>query len=141
MLLLHPVPGAPFELWIRRQRRGIKLHIRRVFVPGIPAVSPVHPVSPRRDRTSADRPRTSPARLLQGKPRVDKPTESTRPKGLRCSPTSPRRSGEVRRSEEFGAVLKERHDRGLGNEDEGSQGAAFTSTASHRTSGRLLADK
>jgi molecular chaperone HtpG len=132
-LLLFIPSRAPFDLWIPQVGRGVKLHIRRVFVlEDAGQLLPQYLRFVRGVIDSADLPLNVSRELLQGSRVVDNIKSNATKRVLRLL-------AEVAEKEpakyaafwkEFGTVLKEGLAEDFGNRDEIAKLLRFTSTSS-----------
>jgi molecular chaperone HtpG len=132
-LLLFVPSRAPFDLWIPQVGRGVKLHIRRVFVlEDAGQLLPQYLRFVRGVIDSADLPLNVSRELLQGSRVVDNIKSNATKRVLRLL-------AEVAEKEpakyaafwkEFGTVLKEGLAEDFGNRDEIAKLLRFTSTSS-----------
>src|SRR5215469_835199 len=132
-LLLFIPSRAPFDLWIPQAGRGIKLHIRRVFVlEDSGQLMPQYLRFVRGVIDSADLPLNVSRELLQGSRVVDNIRSNATKKVLRLladmAEKEPEKYGTFWK--EFGAVLKEGLPEDFGNRDEIARLLRFTSTRS-----------
>ena len=92
-LLLFIPSRAPFDLWMPQARRGVKLHVRRVFVlEDSGQLMPQYLRFIRGVIDSADLPLNVSRELLQGSRVVDSIRSNAVKKVLQLLPTWPRRS-------------------------------------------------
>jgi len=132
-LLLFIPSRAPFDLWIPQVGRGIKLHIRRVFVlEDSGQLMPQYLRFVRGVIDSADLPLNVSRELLQGSRVVDNIRSNATKKVLRLLADMAQKEPEKYASfwKEFGAVLKEGLPEDFGNRDEIARLLRFTSTKS-----------
>ncbi len=132
-LLLFIPSRAPFDLWIPQAGRGIKLHIRRVFVlEDSGQLMPQYLRFVRGVIDSADLPLNVSRELLQGSRVVDTIRSNAPKKVLRLLADIAEKEPEKYAAfwKEFGAVLKEGLPEDFGNRDEIAKLLRFTSTAS-----------
>jgi molecular chaperone HtpG len=132
-LLLFIPSHAPFDLWIVDSPRGIRLHVRRIFI-----MEDSGQLMPRYLRfirgviDSADLPLNVSRELLQGSRVVDRIRSSSVKKVLQLlkelSEKEPQKYATFWK--EFGAVLKEGIVEDLGNRDDIAALARFTTTQS-----------
>ncbi|MGH3255353.1 MAG: molecular chaperone HtpG [Streptosporangiaceae bacterium] len=132
-LLLYIGSHAPYDLWVRDWSRGIRLHVRRIFI-----MEDSGQLMPRYLRfvrgviDSADLPLNVSRELLQGSRVVDRIRSSAIKKVLQqlkdLSEKEPDKYATFWK--EFGAVLKEGIVEDFGNRDEIARLARFTSTKS-----------
>ena len=132
-LLLYIGSHAPYDLWVRDWSRGIRLHVRRIFI-----LEDSGQLMPRYLRfirgviDSADLPLNVSRELLQGSRVVDRIRSSAVKKVLQqlkdTAEKEPDKYGMFWK--EFGAVLKEGIVEDFGNRDEIARLARFTSTKS-----------
>ena len=132
-LLLFIPSRAPFDLWIPQAGRGIKLHIRRVFVlEDSGQLMPQYLRFVRGVIDSADLPLNVSRELLQGSRVVDNIRSNATKKVLRLLADIAEKEPEKYAAfwKEFGAVLKEGLAEDFGNRDEIARLLRFTSTKS-----------
>ena len=132
-LLLFIPSRAPFDLWIPQAGRGIKLHIRRVFVlEDSGQLMPQYLRFVRGVIDSADLPLNVSRELLQGSRVVDNIRSNATKKVLRLLADIAEKEPEKYATfwKEFGAVLKEGLPEDFGNRDEIARLLRFTSTTS-----------
>src|SRR6516162_10655002 len=132
-LLLFIPSRAPFDLWIPQAGRGIKLHIRRVFVlEDSGQLMPQYLRFVRGVIDSADLPLNVSRELLQGSRVVDNIRSNATKKVLRLLADTAEKEPEKYAAfwKEFGAVLKEGLAEDFGNRDEIARLLRFTSTRS-----------
>jgi len=132
-LLLFIPSRAPFDLWIPQAGRGIKLHIRRVFVlEDSGQLMPQYLRFVRGVIDSADLPLNVSRELLQGSRVVDNIRSNATKKVLRLLAEMAEKEPEKYATfwKEFGAVLKEGLPEDFGNRDEIAKLLRFTSTKS-----------
>src|SRR6266566_6274399 len=132
-LLLFIPSRAPFDLWIPQVSRGIKLHIRRVFVlEDTGQLMPQYLRFARGVIDSADLPLNVSRELLQGSRVVDNIRSNATKKVLRLLADIAEKEPEKYAAfwKEFGAVLKEGLPEDFGNRDEIARLLRFTSTTS-----------
>jgi molecular chaperone HtpG len=132
-LLLFIPSRAPFDLWIPQAGRGIKLHIRRVFVlEDSGQLMPQYLRFVRGVIDSADLPLNVSRELLQGSRVVDNIRSNATKKVLRLLADMAEKEPEKYATfwKEFGAVLKEGLPEDFGNRDEIAKLLRFTSTKS-----------
>ena len=132
-LLLFIPSRAPFDLWIPQAGRGIKLHIRRVFVlEDSGQLMPQYLRFVRGVIDSADLPLNVSRELLQGSRVVDNIRSNATKKVLRLLADIAEKEPEKYAAfwKEFGAVLKEGLPEDFGNRDEIARLLRFTSTKS-----------
>ena len=132
-LLLYIGSHAPYDLWVRDWSRGVRLHVRRIFI-----MEDSGQLMPRYLRfirgviDSADLPLNVSRELLQGSRVVDRIRSSAVKKVLQqlkeLSEKEPDKYATFWK--EFGAVLKEGIVEDFGNRDEIARLARFTSTKS-----------
>jgi len=135
-LLLYIGSHAPYDLWVRDWSRGIRLHVRRIFI-----LEDSGQLMPRYLRfirgviDSADLPLNVSRELLQGSRVVDRIRSSAVKKVLQqLKETSEKEPDKYATFwKEFGAVLKEGIVEDFGNRDEIVRLARFTSTKSATT--------
>jgi molecular chaperone HtpG len=132
-LLLFIPSHAPFDLWILDSSRGIRLHVRRIFI-----MEDSGQLMPRYLRfirgviDSADLPLNVSRELLQGSRVVDRIRSSSVKKVLQLLKDVSEKEPEKYATfwKEFGAVLKEGIVEDLGNRDDIARLARFTTTQS-----------
>ncbi len=132
-LLLFIPSRAPFDLWIPQAGRGVKLHIRRVFVlEDSGQLMPQYLRFVRGVIDSADLPLNVSRELLQGSRVVDNIRSNATRKVLRLLAGTAEKEPEKYATfwREFGAVLKEGLAEDFGNRDEIARLLRFTSTKS-----------
>jgi molecular chaperone HtpG len=132
-LLLFIPSRAPFDLWIPQAGRGIKLHIRRVFVlEDSGQLMPQYLRFVRGVIDSADLPLNVSRELLQGSRVVDNIRSNATRKVLRLLADTAEKEPDKYAAfwKEFGAVLKEGLPEDFGNRDEIARLLRFTSTRS-----------
>ena len=132
-LLLFIPARAPFDLWIPQAGRGIKLHIRRVFVlEDSGQLMPQYLRFVRGVIDSADLPLNVSRELLQGSRVVDNIRSNATKRVLRLLADMAEKEPEKYATfwKEFGAVLKEGLPEDFGNRDEIARLLRFTSTTS-----------
>ena len=132
-LLLFIPSRAPFDLWIPQVSRGIKLHIRRVFVlEDTGQLIPQYLRFVRGVIDSSDLPLNVSRELLQGSRVVDNIRSNATKKVLRLLADTAEKEPEKYATfwKEFGAVLKEGLAEDFGNRDEIARLLRFTSTKS-----------
>jgi molecular chaperone HtpG len=132
-LLLFIPSRAPFDLWIPQAGRGIKLHIRRVFVlEDSGQLMPQYLRFVRGVIDSADLPLNVSRELLQGSRVVDNIRSNATKKVLRLLADMAEKEPEKYAAfwKEFGAVLKEGLAEDFSNRDEIAKLLRFTSTKS-----------
>ncbi len=130
-LLLYIPARAPFDLWILDSSRGIRLHVRRIFI-----LEDSGQLMPRYLRfirgviDSADLPLNVSRELLQGSRVVDRIRSSAVKKVLQLLKDMSEQEPEKYATfwKEFGAVLKEGIVEDVPNRDEIARLARFTST-------------
>ena len=130
-LLLFIPSRAPFDLWIPQVSRGIKLHIRRVFVlEDTGQLMPQYLRFVRGVIDSSDLPLNVSRELLQGSRVVDNIRSNATKKVLRLLADTAEKEPEKYATfwKEFGAVLKEGLAEDFGNRDEIARLLLFTST-------------
>ncbi|HEY1620056.1 MAG TPA: molecular chaperone HtpG [Streptosporangiaceae bacterium] len=132
-LLLFVPSRAPYDMWIPQPGRGVKLHIRRVFVlEDNGQLMPQYLRFVRGVIDSADLPLNISRELLQGSRVVDHIRGSAVKKVLKLlaelADNEPERYATFWR--EFGAILKEGITDDFGNRDEIARLLRFTSTRS-----------
>ncbi len=141
-LLLYIPARAPFDLWILDSSRGIRLHVRRIFI-----LEDSGQLMPRYLRfirgviDSADLPLNVSRELLQGSRVVDRIRSSAVKKVLQLLKDMSEKEPEKYATfwKEFGAVLKEGIVEDLPNRDEIARLARFTSTQGDVTLGDYVA--
>jgi molecular chaperone HtpG len=132
-LLLFVPSHAPFDLWILDSSRGIRLHVRRIFI-----MEDSGQLMPRYLRfirgviDSADLPLNVSRELLQGSRVVDRIRSSAVKKVLALLKETAEKEPEKYATfwKEFGAVLKEGIVEDSGNRDDIARLARFTTTQS-----------
>jgi molecular chaperone HtpG len=132
-LLLFVPSHAPFDLWILDSSRGIRLHVRRIFI-----MEDSGQLMPRYLRfirgviDSADLPLNVSRELLQGSRVVDRIRSSAVKKVLALLKETAEKEPEKYATfwKEFGAVLKEGIVEDFGNRDDIARLARFTTTQS-----------
>jgi molecular chaperone HtpG len=132
-LLLFIGSHAPYDLWLLDSSRGIRLHVRRIFI-----LEDSGELMPRYLRfvrgviDSADLPLNVSRELLQGSRVVDRIRSSAVKKVLQLLTDMSEKEPDKYATfwKEFGAVLKEGIIEDFGNRDEIARLARFTSTAS-----------
>jgi len=132
-LLLFIPSRAPFDLWIPQVGRGVKLHIRRVFVlEDAGQLLPQYLRFVRGVIDSADLPLNVSRELLQGSRVVDNIRSNATKKVLRLLAEVAEKEPEKYAAfwKEFGTVLKEGLAEDFGNRDEIAKLLRFTSTTS-----------
>ena len=132
-LLLFVPSRAPFDLWIPQVGRGIKLHIRRVFVlEDSGHLMPQYLRFARGVIDSADLPLNVSRELLQGSRVVDNIRSNATKKVLRLLADTAEKEPEKYATfwREFGSVLKEGLAEDFGNRDEIARLLRFASTRS-----------
>ena len=132
-LLLFIPSRAPFDLWIPQAGRGVKLHIRRVFVlEDSGQLMPQYLRFVRGVIDSADLPLNVSRELLQGSRVVDNIRSNATKRVLRLLADMAEKEPEKYATfwKEFGAVLKEGLPEDFGNRDEIARLLRFTSTKS-----------
>ena len=132
-LLLFVPSRAPFDLWIPQVGRGVKLHIRRVFVlEDSGQLMPQYLRFVRGVIDSSDLPLNVSRELLQGSRVVDNIRSNATKKVLRLLADIAEKEPEKYAAfwKEFGAVLKEGLAEDFGNRDEIAKLLRFTSTKS-----------
>ena len=132
-LLLFIPSRAPFDLWIPQVGRGVKLHIRRVFVlEDSGQLLPQYLRFVRGVIDSADLPLNVSRELLQGSRVVDNIRSNATRKVLRLLAEIAEKEPEKYAAfwKEFGTVLKEGLAEDFGNRDEIARLLRFTSTRS-----------
>jgi len=132
-LLLFIPSRAPFDLYMPQAGRGVKLHIRRVFVlEDSGQLMPQYLRFVRGVIDSADLPLNVSRELLQGSRVVDNIRSNATRKVLRLLADTAEKEPEKYAAfwKEFGAVLKEGLAEDFGNRDEIAKLIRFTSTRS-----------
>ena len=132
-LLLFVPSRAPFDLWMPQVGRGVKLHIRRVFVlEDSGQLMPQYLRFIRGVIDSSDLPLNVSRELLQGSRVVDNIRSNATKKVLRLLADTAEKEPEKYAAfwKEFGAVLKEGLAEDYGNRDEIAKLLRFTSTKS-----------
>jgi molecular chaperone HtpG len=132
-LLLFIPSKAPFDLYMPQVSRGVKLHIRRVFVlEDSGQLMPQYLRFIRGVIDSADLPLNVSRELLQGSRVVDSIRSNATKKVLRLLADTAEKEPEKYAAfwTEFGAVLKEGLAEDFGNRDEIAKLVRFTSTKS-----------
>ena len=132
-LLLFIPSRAPFDLWMPQAGRGIKLHIRRVFVmEDSGQLMPQYLRFVRGVIDSSDLPLNVSRELLQGSRVVDNIRSNATKKVLRLLADTAEKEPEKYATfwKEFGAVLKEGLAEDFGNRDDIARLLRFTSTKS-----------
>ena len=132
-LLLFIPSRAPFDLWIPQAGRGVKLHIRRVFImEDSGQLMPQYLRFVRGVIDSSDLPLNVSRELLQGSRVVDNIRSNAVKKVLRLLADMAEKEPEKYATfwKEFGAVLKEGVAEDFGNRDEIARLLRFTSTRS-----------
>ncbi len=132
-LLLYIGSHAPYDLWVRDWSRGIRLHVRRIFI-----MEDSGQLMPRYLRfirgviDSADLPLNVSRELLQGSRVMDRIRSSAVKKVLQQLKDMSEKEPDKYATfwKEFGAVLKEGIVEDFGNRDEIGRLARFTSTKS-----------
>ncbi|HEY6310536.1 MAG TPA: molecular chaperone HtpG [Streptosporangiaceae bacterium] len=132
-LLLFLPSHAPFDLWIVDSSRGIRLHVRRIFI-----MEDSGQLMPRYLRfirgviDSADLPLNVSRELLQGSRVVDRIRSSAVKKVLQLLKDTAEKEPDKYATfwKEFGAVLKEGIAEDFGNRDDIARLARFTTTQS-----------
>jgi molecular chaperone HtpG len=132
-LLLFVPSHAPFDLWIVDSSRGIRLHVRRIFI-----MEDSGQLMPRYLRfirgviDSADLPLNVSRELLQGSRVVDRIRSSAVKKVLQLLKDTAEKEPEKYATfwKEFGGVLKEGIVEDFGNRDDIARLARFTTTQS-----------
>src|SRR5579863_6838144 len=130
-LLLYIGSHAPYDLWVRDWSRGIRLHVRRIFI-----LEDSGQLMPRYLRfirgviDSADLPLNVSRELLQGSRVVDRIRSSAVKKVLQLLKDLAEKEPDkyATFTKEFGAVLKEGIAEDPGNRDEIARLARFTTT-------------
>ena len=132
-LLLFIPSRAPFDLWLPKAGRGVKLHIRRVFVlEDSGQLMPQYLRFVRGVIDSSDLPLNVSRELLQGSRVVDSIRSNATKKVLRLLADLAAKEPEKYAAfwKEFGQVLKEGLAEDFGNRDEIARLLRFTSTKS-----------
>jgi molecular chaperone HtpG len=132
-LLLFIPSRAPFDLYMPQAGRGVKLHIRRVFIlEDSGQLMPQYLRFVRGVIDSADLPLNVSRELLQGSRVVDNIRSNATKKVLRLLADTAEKEPEKYAAfwKEFGAVLKEGLAEDFGNRDEIAKLLRFTSTKS-----------
>ena len=132
-LLLFVPSRAPFDLWMPQAGRGVKLHIRRVFVmEDSGQLMPQYLRFVRGVIDSSDLPLNVSRELLQGSRVVDNIRSNATKKVLRLLADTAEKEPEKYAAfwKEFGAVLKEGLAEDFGNRDDIARLLRFTSTKS-----------
>ena len=132
-LLLFIPSRAPFDLWLPKAGRGVKLHIRRVFVlEDSGQLMPQYLRFVRGVIDSSDLPLNVSRELLQGSRVVDSIRSNATKKVLRLLADLAEKEPEKYAAfwKEFGQVLKEGLAEDFGNRDEIARLLRFTSTKS-----------
>jgi molecular chaperone HtpG len=132
-LLLFVPSRAPFDLWMPQAGRGVKLHIRRVFVlEDAGQLMPQYLRFVRGVIDSSDLPLNVSRELLQGSRVVDNIRSNATKKVLRLLADLAEKEPEKYATfwQEFGAVLKEGLAEDFPNRDEIARLLRFTSTRS-----------
>ena len=132
-LLLYIPSRAPFDLWVTESRRGVKLHVRRVFImEDTGQLLPLYLRFVRGVIDSADLPLNVSRELLQGSRVVDNIRSTATRRVLRLLRDLAADQPEKYASfwKEFGAVLKEGVAEDYANRDEIAGLLRFTSTRS-----------
>ncbi len=132
-LLLFVPSRAPFDLWMPQVGRGVKLHIRRVFVlEDSGQLLPQYLRFIRGVIDSSDLPLNISRELLQGSRVVDNIRSNATKKVLRLLADTAEKEPEKYAAfwKEFGGVLKEGLAEDYGNRDEIAKLLRFTSTRS-----------
>src|SRR3984885_10742605 len=132
-LLLFAPARAPYDLWLLDSSRGVRLHVRRIFI-----MEDSGQLMPRYLRfirgviDSADLPLNVSRELLQGSRVVDRIRSSAVKKVLQQLKDTLEKEPDKYATfwKEFGAVLKEGIVEDFGNRDEIARLARFTSTKS-----------
>jgi molecular chaperone HtpG len=130
-LLLYIPARAPYDLWLIDSSRGIRLHVRRIFI-----MEDSGQLMPRYLRfirgviDSADLPLNVSRELLQGSRVVDRIRSSAVKRVLQLLKDMAEKEPDkyATFTKEFGAVLKEGIVEDLGNRDEVARLARFTTT-------------
>ncbi len=132
-LLLYIPSRAPFDLWVTESRRGVKLHVRRVFImEDTGQLMPMYLRFVRGVIDSSDLPLNISRELLQGSRVVDhiRTTATKRVLRLLRDLAADRPEKYASFWKEFGAVLKEGVADDYANRDEIAGLLRFTSTRS-----------
>ena len=132
-LLLFIPSRAPFDLWLPKAGRGVKLHIRRVFIlEDSGQLMPQYLRFVRGVIDSSDLPLNVSRELLQGSRVVDSIRSNATKKVLRLLADLAEKEPEKYAAfwKEFGQVLKEGLAEDFGNRDEIARLLRFTSTKS-----------
>ena len=132
-LLLYIPSRAPFDLWVTESRRGVKLHVRRVFIMDDNGqLLPLYLRFVRGVIDSADLPLNVSRELLQGSRVVDNIRSTATKRVLRLLRDLAADQPDKYASfwKEFGAVLKEGVAEDYANRDEIAGLLRFTSTRS-----------
>ena len=132
-LLLFVPARAPYDLWIQQSGRGVKLHIRRVFVmEDTGQLMPQYLRFVRGIIDSSDLPLNVSRELLQGSRVVDSIRSNAVKKVLRLLSCLAEKDPDKYATfwKEFGSVLKEGVADDYGNRDEIAKLLRFTSTKS-----------
>ena len=132
-LLLYIPSRAPFDLWVTESRRGVKLHVRRVFImEDTGQLMPMYLRFVRGVIDSSDLPLNISRELLQGSRVVDhiRSTATKRVLRLLRDLAADRPEKYASFWKEFGAVLKEGVADDYANRDEIAGLLRFTSTRS-----------
>ena len=132
-LLLFIPSRAPFDLWLPKAGRGVKLHIRRVFVlEDSGQLMPQYLRFVRGVIDSSDLPLNVSREILQGSRVVDSIRSNATKKVLRLLADLAEKEPEKYAAfwKEFGQVLKEGLAEDFGNRDEIARLLRFTSTKS-----------
>jgi molecular chaperone HtpG len=132
-LLLYIPSRAPFDLWVTESRRGVKLHVRRVFImEDTGQLMPMYLRFVRGVIDSSDLPLNISRELLQGSRVVDHIRNTATKRVLRLLRDLAADRPEKYASfwKEFGAVLKEGVADDYANRDEIAGLLRFTSTRS-----------
>ena len=132
-LLLYLPSRAPFDLWVTESRRGVRLHVRRVFImEDTGQLMPVYLRFVRGVIDSSDLPLNISRELLQGSRVVDhiRTTATKRVLRLLRDLAADRPEKYASFWKEFGAVLKEGVADDYANRDEIAGLLRFTSTRS-----------
>jgi len=132
-LLLYVGSHAPYDLWVRDWSRGVRLHVRRIFI-----LEDSGQLMPRYLRfirgviDSADLPLNVSRELLQGSRVVERIRSSAVKRVLQQLRETAEKEPDKYATfwREFGAVLKEGIVEDFGNRDEIARLARFTSTKS-----------
>jgi molecular chaperone HtpG len=132
-LLLFVPSRAPYDVWIPNARRGVRLHVRRVFImEDSDQLMPLYLRFVRGVIDSADLPLNVSREMLQGSRAVDHIRSSAVKKVLRLLADLAEKEPEKYAAfwKEFGAVLKEGIAEDYGHRDDIAQLLRFASTTS-----------